>query len=118
MIRTGISMLALASLLAAAPLAARDRDGEGLRVRTAVRQNEVLASCFTDNPGVCGIARNIGTNGGPHMLEDAGTAGEMETCQGGVTDDGIPDCSAMTGKKVDNAWRKPGFAKQLIADPC
>ena len=57
--------------------AARDRDGELLRIGRRMRDDEVLAARFADDARIAAIAADVRADRLPHAVEDARAAGEV-----------------------------------------
>src|SRR5207248_5866783 len=85
--------------------AADDRGGHRLHVRRGVRDDEVLAARLADDARVAAVALDVPADRAPHVLEDAGRAGEVDAGELRARERGVPDRRARAVDEVDHARR-------------
>src|SRR5262245_58213185 len=64
--------------------AANDRCDQRIRLGTCMGENEVLSTGFSNKPWIGLVLRDVLTNGTPHLLENGGRSGEMNSGKVGM----------------------------------
>src|SRR5205085_4378695 len=87
--------------------AARDRDRDFLRIRRRMRDDEVLAAGFADEPRVRAIPADVVADLPPHAVEDRRAAGEVNAREAGRVERDVRDLDGIAADEVDDARREP-----------
>ena len=103
---------ALLPLVFEAP--ARDRDGQLLRIRGRVRDDEVLAAGFSDDARIGAVAAHVLAGLLPHAVEDRGAAREVNAAEVGRIEQRAGDLDRIARQEVDDARREAGGLEQLV----
>src|SRR5690606_13363319 len=101
--RDGAALLAL--VLEAS---AYDRDGDGLRVRALVRDDEILAARLAHDPRIARVPLEVLGDLAPEELERLRRAGEVEPGELGALQQDVADRGRIAREEVDDARRQPG----------
>ena len=78
-----------------------------------MRQDEVLAAGLADEPRVAAVAREVGTDLAPQVLERRGRPGEVDAREVRVGERDLGDVEPVAGHEVDDARRHSGRLEQL-----
>src|SRR5688572_3214533 len=85
--------------------AARDRDGDGSRVGRRVRDDEVLAAGFTNQPRIPAVFVDVLADLLPDAVEDDGAAREVDAGELARIEEDPGDLDRVAGNHVDDAGR-------------
>jgi len=89
--------------------AAEEGGGDDVAIGALVSDDEVLAAGLTDDSGVGAVVADVLADGLPHLVEDAGGAGEVDTSEIWVLEADFAQGRAVYVDEVDDAFGKSGF---------
>ena len=88
--------------------AARDRDGNLLRIGGCVYDDEVLAAGFADKARIAAIAADVLSDALPHAVEHRRAAGEVDAGELGRVEQLLRDLHGVAWQEVDDAGGHAG----------